>query len=657
MDAGGDFLIMDFEEYLKAKKLGDRAMHRAAAAGQYPYLPALDEILGKEGSTLSQVSLGLRDIPISSIAGTKTAGRQIAFASDFMPILDADTEFAGKWMRVYQYQMTEGISDPIIVYEYMMKFYVREGNKRVSVMKYLKMPEIEAEVTRIIPARTNEKDVRIYYEFMDFFKVCPIYELSFTREGAYSEFIDRVGESHTVPWSSDTVHMVEGACYRWETLYESVVGDKVRNLTAGDALLVYLNFYSLKSLLDQPRNVLAKRLERMLKEFRLTAEDHPLSLQESPSEKQPASGNFLQNLLRRPTVFTEEKPLHAAFIYDQDPDSSGLVNDHEIGRFYVSNALEGRLITRAYFNADSDEEVRKAIDQAVQDGAEVIFTVSPVQMPETLKAAFHYQNIHFLNCSVNLPHKSVRTYYGRVYEAKFLMGALAASCADSHRIGYVADSPIYGELASINAFAIGAAMIDPKIQISLKWSSSKAHDWRRDFQDEGISVLSGPDLAKPEEDNTEYGVYRMEPDGSVLNLAAPSYNWGKYYELILKTVISGTYDEDLSVSSPAALNYWYGMSAGVIDVVLSDQLSYYTRKMVQLFRKSVMEGSLNPFAGELRSQEGLIQDARAGKLPNEKIIEMNWLNDNIRGSIPDPDELNERAKRVMEISGIRKERS
>ena len=99
------------------------------------------------------------------------------------------------------------------------------------------------------------------------------------------------------------------------------------------------------------------------------------------------------------------------------------------------------------------------------------------------------------------------------------------------------------------------------------------------------------------------------------------------------------------------------MSAGVIDVVLSDQLSYYTRKMVQLFRKSVMEGSLNPFAGELRSQEGLIQDARAGKLPNEKIIEMNWLNDNIRGSIPDPDELNERAKRVMEISGIRKERS
>ncbi|MGN1390102.1 MAG: BMP family ABC transporter substrate-binding protein, partial [Bulleidia sp.] len=103
-----------------------------------------------------------------------------------------------------------------------------------------------------------------------------------------------------------------------------------------------------------------------------------------------------------------------------------------------------------------------------------------------------------------------------------------------------------------------------------------------------------------------------------------------------------------------ALNYWYGMSTGVIDVVLSDQLSYYTRKMVQLFRKSIISGSLNPFEGELRSQDGLIQDAKAGKLPNEKIIEMNWLNDNIRGSIPDPDELDERAERVMEISGIRK---
>ncbi len=647
---------MDLEEYQKARKLGDRQMHRAAAAGRYPYLPALDEILGKDGGTLSQVSLGIRDIPIASIAGTKTAGRQNAFASNFMPILDADTEFADKWSRVYRYQITEGISDPIKVYEYMMKFYVLEGNKRVSVMKYLKMPEIEADVTRIIPARSNEKDVQIYYEFMDFFKVCPIYELSFTRTGSYQEFIDRVGESHTVPWSSDTVHMVEGACYRWETLYEAEVGDKVPNLTAGDALLVYLDFYSLKSLLDQPRTVLAKRLERMLKEFRLTAEDHPVSLQENPSAKQPVSGNFFQNLLRRPPVFTEEQPLHAAFIYDQDPDHSGMVNDHEIGRFYVSNALEGRLVTKAYFNADSDEALRKIIDQAAQDHADAIFTVSPAQMPETLKAAFHYRNIHFLNCSVNLPHNSVRTYSVRIYEAKFLMGALAASRTKNHRIGYVADCPVYGELASINAFAIGAAMIDPDVQISLKWSSSRVHDWRKELKEEGISVLSGPDLAKPQEDNTEYGVYQMEPDGRVLNLAAPSYNWGRYYELILRTIMNGTYEDDLSVSSPAALNYWYGMSAGVIDVVLSDQLSYYTRKMVQLFRKSVIEGSLNPFEGELRSQGRLIQNAKAGKLPNEEIIEMNWLNDNIRGSIPDPEELEERAARIMEISGIRKDR-
>ena len=32
--------------------------------------------------------------------------------------------------------VNEGIRDPIKAYEYMNKFYVEEGNKRVSVLKY-----------------------------------------------------------------------------------------------------------------------------------------------------------------------------------------------------------------------------------------------------------------------------------------------------------------------------------------------------------------------------------------------------------------------------------------------------------------------------------------------------------------------------------------
>ena len=65
---------------------------------------------------------------------------------------------------------------PIIAYEHMNKFYVLEGNKRVSVLKYFKATSIMGEVTRIVPRKTDDKNIKIYYEYMDF------YELSHYKE-------------------------------------------------------------------------------------------------------------------------------------------------------------------------------------------------------------------------------------------------------------------------------------------------------------------------------------------------------------------------------------------------------------------------------------------------------------------------------------------
>ena len=59
----------------------------------------------------------------------------------------------------------------------MNKFYVEEGNKRVSVMKFFDAVSIPGEVIRIIPRPTEEKENKIYYEFLDFYKAAPLGEL------------------------------------------------------------------------------------------------------------------------------------------------------------------------------------------------------------------------------------------------------------------------------------------------------------------------------------------------------------------------------------------------------------------------------------------------------------------------------------------------
>ena len=91
--------------------------------------------------------------------GTKTAGRHTAFASNFMPLLDDDTEFAVKWSNLCDAHLEEGIHTPIIAFEYLNKFYVQEGNKRVSVLKYYEAVKIPGTVTRLIPAKNDTLEI------------------------------------------------------------------------------------------------------------------------------------------------------------------------------------------------------------------------------------------------------------------------------------------------------------------------------------------------------------------------------------------------------------------------------------------------------------------------------------------------------------------
>ena len=84
------------EYYLKAQRQGQREYREKTAAGQSPFLPVLDDIL-QNVEIENQLPLGVIEIPLDLLVGTKTAGRTAAFASNFMPLLDLKTEFGAKW--------------------------------------------------------------------------------------------------------------------------------------------------------------------------------------------------------------------------------------------------------------------------------------------------------------------------------------------------------------------------------------------------------------------------------------------------------------------------------------------------------------------------------------------------------------------------------
>ena len=80
-------------QYANALKQGRKSYKEALVRGRYPYPQVLDEILDEHMVT-GRVDMGVIEVPTEQVVGTKSAGRRSAFASDFMPLLDMDTEFA-----------------------------------------------------------------------------------------------------------------------------------------------------------------------------------------------------------------------------------------------------------------------------------------------------------------------------------------------------------------------------------------------------------------------------------------------------------------------------------------------------------------------------------------------------------------------------------
>ena len=134
-----------------------------------------------------------------------------------------------------------------------------------------------------------------------------------------------------------------------------------------------------------------------------------------------------------------------------------------------------KVTTECYENLTRDL-AEKAIADAIQKGCNIIFTTTPEFVQASVQAAIAHPEVKILNCSLNTSHRYIRTYYARMYEAKFLMGAIAGAMAENGQLAYIADYPIFGTIANINAFALGAKMVNPRAQIYLEWSTLKDVD-------------------------------------------------------------------------------------------------------------------------------------------------------------------------------------
>ncbi len=629
---------MDYQAYEQALKLGEKAYRNALSRGKYPYLPALDDILDRV-EVLTEEKLGLVDIPLEKIVGTKTAGRQNAFAVNFMPLMKPKTEFADKWANLYRYQTEEGNTDPIVAYEFLNRFYVQEGNKRVSVFKYLDASSIEGEVIRVIPKKNNSLENKIYYEFMQFYKCSKINSLWFTKEGSFEALTRAVGKEPDEIWTEEERTDFSSAYYRFQKkFYEK--GGKNLPVTAGDAFLFYLSLYSYEEIINIPEEQLRSDVDRIWNEIPMLNRAPEEALVMEPEENSDTSlinmlKNFSNNIL-------ENRFMKVAFLHDRLAENSSWTYGHELGRAHLEEVFEDKIETQSYFLEGSGMDTAELLEQAVQDGNDIIFTANQKFLGASLKTALDYPSVKILNCSINRSYNAIGTYYGRMYEAKFLCGMVAGIMTPNDKVAYCADIPIYGSFANANAFALGAKMTNPRVKVYLHWLSDKTSDLNQMIQEHDIKLISDADMIRLSNQNRKYGLYLMQEEDN-LQLTVPMWNWGKFYEKIVREIQAGNWNRS------KAINYWWGISSDIVDLIISDNLPANTRILVETMRKQIFTEEFHPFQGEIALQDGTVIGDEGSMLSPEQIITMDWFVENIVGERPLFENLTDEAKTLITL--------
>ena len=167
---------------------------------------------------------------------------------------------------------------------------------------------------------------------------------------------------------------------------------------------------------------------------------------------------------------TEAPAVKVGFIYSAPTGDEGFVDMHDNARkaleekygvetAYVENVLD----TNA---AESEKAMRQLIDQ----GCNVIYACSFGYMDSVLALAEEFPDVKFGHATGYQTAENVSTYFGRVYEVRYLSGIVAAMQTESNKIGFVAAQPIPEVIRSINAFTLGVQSVKPDATVEVIWT-------------------------------------------------------------------------------------------------------------------------------------------------------------------------------------------
>lgn len=331
-----------------------------------------------------------------------------------------------------------------------------------------------------------------------------------------------------------------------------------------------------------------------------------------------------------------QEKIKVGFVYVGPVGDHGWSYAHDLGRKYLEKQLD--YVETVYVENVADVDAEKVISDLAQKGCQVIFATSFGQMDGTIRAAQKYPKVIFMHCSGYKTAPNVGTYFGRMYQARYLTGIVAGKMTKTNKIGYVAAFPIPEVVRGINAFTLGVRSVNPNAKVKVVWTNSWVNPAAE--KEAAKSLLeSGCDVVTQHQDSPatqqaaqEAGAYSIGYNSDMSKFAPDAcltsavWNWGPFYVDIVKKVKAGTWKND---------QYWIPMSEGIVDIApISDKVPAEVKKLVEEKKQGLIAHKFDVFDGPIKDQNGKLRVEKGKTMSDAEMLSFDWFVEGVEGSIP-----------------------
>lgn len=337
-----------------------------------------------------------------------------------------------------------------------------------------------------------------------------------------------------------------------------------------------------------------------------------------------------------PATTVPPKAVKAAFVYVAPIGDLGWTWAHDQGRQMVEKELG---IETAYIeNVPEGPDAERVIRDFAQKGYDIIFTTSFGFMDPTLTVAQEFPDKYFEHCSGYKTAANMSTYFGRMYQPRFLSGLVAGKATKTNKIGYVAAYPIPEVIRGINAFTLGVRTVNPKATVHVVWTNTwfdpvKEKEAAVALLDAGCDVIAQhQDTTEPQKAAAERGAVSIGYDSDMRAfvgdtvLTSPVWNWGPYYVSRVKAVMEGTWKSQ---------QYWGSMKDGVVGLApFSPKVPADVAALVEEWKKKILSGEWDVFTGPINGQDGKLAILHGERMTDEQMLSMDWFVEGVVGEAP-----------------------